>query len=147
MIDSIFGNVAMGAVPDPTGNTGRFMYVTYDGEQRFVSCDIIRWQAPDGQELIVYVSLRCPECEFPIVLPATQYATGLDADTGDLTLKVKLSCPGHWQTVDTNGRAVGGRTKCGWEGVIRDGIAHKPTCHAASFREDASCTCMPKARD
>lgn len=106
------------------------------------------WEAPDGTSVLVRVEVTCPNCDYPILVQATEGV--LDEQRG--TLNVILCCPGHWRVRD-NGRFVTDelgrvqRRRCGWSGVIAAGVAHAVDCDFVRGRGRAPCSCQPRLEE
>ena len=102
------------------------------------------WTAPDGTEVLVRVEVTCPNCDYPILVQATE---GM-LDRG--VLNVILRCSGHWR-IRNNGRFVTDehgrvqRMRCGWSGVIAAGVAHAVDCEAV--RGGGACSCQPRLEE
>ncbi len=100
--------------------------------RRLAECDIITWQAPNGQQMATYVMAPCPSCGY--TMPIKTGST-VSFEQGRLTVRGLLQCPAHWKAVDQAGRETGETLRCGWQGVIRGGHAHHPKCPHADFNQ------------
>lgn len=105
------------------------------------------WEAPNKSRLLISITFRCPNCDFPLTAPASQVGVSLEDRADGLTafsVRTPISCPGHWEEVDEYGHTSGRQTKCGWTGLVRNGCFHHPRCPTANFRNDAQaveCAC------
>lgn len=108
-----------------------------------VVCDLHHWEMPGTQQtVLVGLVMLCPNCKHPILGPCSPQ-TRID-EHGRLTLPMPqerpLTCPGHWPSPS------GGHQRCGWQAVIREGVAHNPRCPAAqmplmSIPTPSDCVC------
>lgn len=104
------------------------------------------WSSPDGHELLIALTFRCPKCNFPLLVPATQAGISKSDEAG-LTMRTPAVCPAHWEAVNDQGQTLGHRVKCGWSGVIRDDELHERSCPVSNFtqhRDYVMCNCQPK---
>lgn len=100
------------------------------------------WETPNGSRMLVSLSFRCPQCQFPLHAAATQVGVTLDdtVEGTSLSMRMPLSCAGHWEHVNEYGQTSGRQVKCGWQGCIRDNNFHHPRCPGANFRNDFDMT-------
>lgn len=164
------GSRFTGDVGEGDETKARFFHTLSDGYRSYnkgapvkdvleVEVDVYNWTAPDGTRMTLGMVIRCPQCEFPLLSGQLPQGTTIDSD-GLLTLPVVITCPGHWAAVNGAGQHIGGRAKCDWRAIIRDGHAHNPGtvlpngapnprdpgCPCANFRmttssNSAQCTC------
>jgi hypothetical protein len=104
------------------------------------------WDTPNGSRMLISLHFRCPQCQFPMHAPATQMGVSInELDSGlSLSMRLPISCSGHWEHVNEYGQTSGRQVKCGWQACIRDNNFHHPRCGGANFRSDfdmTRCTC------
>jgi|688.fasta_scaffold593103_2 hypothetical protein len=133
---------ALGVDPAATSEESdvRRGVLSFDGKD--VHYTLYFWKSPDGSELLVSLNFRCPQCDFPMHVKATQAGISLVDDV--LTMRTAVACGAHWEAVNRNGQLLGQRHKCGWTGVVRDDEVHSTRCQKANFNYPASnlnCSC------
>ena len=104
------------------------------------------WQAPNGNRLLISLFFRCPQCNCPLNIPASQVGVTLNEAAADAAtafeLRTPIECPAHWESVNEYGHAAGRQTRCGWTGVVRRGMFHHPRCPSSNFNRGTSeCNC------
>lgn len=96
-------------------------------------CDWINWTAPDGRLLHIGLIVPCPKCEYPFMLQVKPDLF-MQGEDGQLTLAVRLVCPGYSNQLDDTGMQVVGADgrpmikRCATDFVVREGLAHNPGC-------------------
>lgn len=132
---------------DPRGPGGS-EYVTVRWLGININAAVLTWTAPNGHLLTPLVVLRCPRCDFPVVVKP-DISAQCKVDRGRLTLRQVVQCPGHWPQVDPSGNivadAVTGRPKratCNWTVIIVDGVAHRGGCPAVHRHIPGNCNCL-----
>lgn len=104
------------------------------------------WQAPNRNRLLVSLYFRCPQCDCPLNIPASQVGVTLNEQAPDgaaaFELRTPIECPGHWESVNEYGHAAGRQTRCGWMGMVRSGKFHHPRCPSSNFNQPVTnCNC------
>ena len=109
---------------------------------RFIEVTPDIWEGPDAVSLLVAVRFGCPKCGYPLYVKA--HPQVCEITSSGLTLRQKVTCPGHWASRDENGHFTtttnGGlvHERCGWTGSILRGQGHHPRC---SVFHDSDCDC------
>lgn len=108
------------------------------------------WETPSKNRLLVSLDFRCPHCDFPLNAKATQMGVTIaEADGGlSMSMRMPLSCSGHWEHMNEYGQTSGRQIKCGWQACIRDNQFHHPRCGGSNFRNDfdpTRCVCSQLA--
>ena len=126
----------------PSQSSSRMFYYrrSPDMPQRAVQCKTRQWTAPSGEEFSIHLTFDCPECNYPLVVALSNFVLA-EGDFPAFTLRVKLVCPAHWRKVDEQGLLLDGHARCGWQAVVRDGMAHATSCTAANLNTEKSCDC------
>lgn len=118
--------------------------VTFDNND--VHYTMYLWKSPDGSELLVSLNFRCPQCDFPLHIKATQ--AGISVVEDALTMRTAVQCGAHWEAVNQHGQLLGQRQKCGWVGIVRDNEIHTTSCPQANFNyptSSSSCNCAKRS--
>jgi hypothetical protein len=94
-----------------------------------VECDWINWNSPDGRRIRVGIVIPCPQCEYPLIVPQIRPEMYQLGDEGELAYRDVLQCPSYWNAEGEVGMTSEMR-RCGFVGVVRQGLAHHPQCQA-----------------
>lgn len=108
----------------------------FNWKGRRIECSWTDWDCPDGRRMHIGLTVCCPQCEYPFLLSQLRQDHYGMGDDGELSLAFPLTCPGFWHRRSEDGHVLAdasGRpqlVKCGWVGVVRQGVAHHPRCQA-----------------
>ena len=140
-MEPLYGDQKAYSIGEVVGTSTRGSWFNWHG--RRAECDHITWEAPDHSVVTVGLVIPCPKCGFPLMVKALPGTFAMSED-GQLSFNALLACPAHWQDQDEQGNARIGNdgrprmVRCGWTGVIRDGLAHHPQCPAL---RGSTCQC------